>query len=241
MPDPLDVVLHASAAEAASGNGASVDLGVLRSAIGLVLEVTSGAGSLVVSLETGPTATGPWRAQGSFAAVVEPGHAELAFSPVSEFVRAAWVIASGGPFEFDVRGTAHVVYCTPADLASSSLTTKALSATTQDVQARACIDASNEADGYLARRYTLPLTAWPSDLRRKVAAVAGCDVLMQRGFQPQGPDEMIVMAKRDALTWLGRVGSGAVSPPGIADSTPTKRGAAPRLTSAASRGWNDDS
>lgn len=239
MPNPLDVTLHESAEEAASGSGASVDLGDLRQAVGLVLEVLSGAGSLVVTLETAPTNAGPWRPQTSFAALAGTGHAELACSPVARFVRAAWTITSGGPFTFELRGTAHVVYCTPADLASATLTVKALSTTTQDVQAKACIDASNEADGYLASRYTLPLSAWPSDLRRKVAAMAACDVLTQRGFQPQGPDELIVQNRRDAVSWLMRVGAGTISPPGIADSTPAKRGSTPRLTSNPSRGWKD--
>jgi phage gp36-like protein len=238
VPNPLAVTLHASAAESTSGNGAAVDLGTLRSAVLLVLEVLSGTGTLTVSLETAPTAGGPWRSQGAFAAFTAPGHAELAVAPTARYVRAAWTIVTG-PWTFALTGDAHVVYCTPADLASASLTTKALSTTTQDVQAKACVDASNEADGYLGSRYTLPLTAWPSDLRRKVAAIAGCDVLTQKGFQPQGSDEMIVMNKRDAVTWLNRVGAGTVSPPGIIDSTPVKRGSAPRIASYPSRGWRE--
>lgn len=239
MPNPIAVTLHASAAEAGSGQAAASDLGELRNACELVLEVLSGTGSLVVTLETAPSSSGPWRSQGAFPAFTAPGRAELAFAATGRFVRAAWTIVTG-PWQFDLRGLGHVIYVTPQDLAGSSLTTKALENVSQDVKARACIAASDEADGYLASRYTLPLLQWPSDFRRKVGHVAGYEVLKQKGFQPQGSDEVVLLERDNAVKWLVRVSSGSVSPPGIVDSTPLKRGSAPRIASYPSRGWREE-
>jgi phage gp36-like protein len=203
----------------------------------LTLEVTSGGGgSLTVTLETAPTSSGPWRVQGAFATLAAPGRAELAFAPVSRYVRAAWAL-TGGTFTFDLRGLGHTAYATPADLVSGALTAAALANVSQDVQARACIAASDEADGYLSRSKTLPLLQWPTELSRKVARVAGFETLSSRGFQPQGPSELILLERDRAITWLGKVGSGAVNPPGLVDSTPQKRAAAPRIASYPSRGW----
>ena len=83
--------------------------------------------------------------------------------------------------------------------------------------------ASRLADSYLRARYTLPLTSWDEALTRAVAAIAAYDLLAVRGYDPtRGADEVVRLRYEDAIRWLERVASGAVSPD-IRDSTPETR------------------
>jgi len=114
------------------------------------------------------------------------------------------------------------VYLTEADYLELELpdgTLDALAAGTIDA---AIAWASSLANGYLRKRYTLPLISWGDDLRQQVAALATWQLMRKRGFQPgSGADESVVMAKEDAMRWLRDVSLGHAELDGAVDSTPT--------------------
>jgi phage gp36-like protein len=228
MPNPLEVTLHASGAETSSGSGTPVEVGA-RQALDAILTVTAADG-LAVSIESGPSSSGPWTAAGEFETVAE-GQRKLVVCPVGPWVRVVWDTAA--PATFEVKATAHQVYVTPEDLAAMSLPEAATADMDPQIIARACIDVSNEADGYLRRRYSMPLTSGGSELTRKLAHILAYEVLRRRGFQPEGPDELVVVEKNESIKWLAKVGAGTVSP-GIVDSTPLRSGSQARVANRSS-------
>lgn len=242
MADPLAITLHASAAETSGGSSTPVDVGALRKCARLRLDVTAVQGTdqvLGVTIETGPSVTGPWRSLGGWS-VSGVQSQERLFGELDRYVQVAWTIGGVNPsFTFALAGTAEVLYATPSQVQGSSLPARAMASLDVSQQLDACLSATDEAAGFLARRYTMPLVAWSTDLVRNVCHVAMWNILSARGFQPEGPDEVIRMNVSDARKWLEGVGAGRISPPGIVDSTPTKRGAAPRIASRASRGWDE--
>jgi phage gp36-like protein len=79
--------------------------------------------------------------------------------------------------------------------------------------------ASDWLDGYLARQFTLPLTAWDLTVRDACAAWAALKVLTVRGFDPeQGKDKAVVDAAKRAETWAEHVAQGRVLP-NVTDSS----------------------
>jgi phage gp36-like protein len=106
--------------------------------------------------------------------------------------------------------------------------------------------ASGRADGYLCGRFTMPLTAWGTDLTQAVCAIAAFElVAAQVGFNPEAGHNMtLVERKADALRWLEQVSRGAVTPMGVTDSkpssTPGDANPSARAYSRRSRGWVRD-
>jgi phage gp36-like protein len=113
------------------------------------------------------------------------------------------------------------VYLTPAQYLQLEMpddTFTGLSAGTVDA---AIAWASSQANGYLRKRYALPLIQWGDDLRQQVAALATWQLLRKRGFQPgSGADDSVVMAKDDALRWLRDISVGHAELDDAIDSTP---------------------
>ena len=110
-------------------------------------------------------------------------------------------------------------YAIPTDLQSLSLTAAALTGISTDEQQAALDTASGVADGYLASRYALPITAYGQDLTRAVCNIAAYDLMSVRGYSPDGSNSTIRDRYDDAIRWLERVAAGTVSPVGIADSS----------------------
>jgi phage gp36-like protein len=236
MPSPLAITLHALASEAASGPGPTIDLlgtqsggPPAREGLELTLDVSSGAGSVVV--ETAPSATGPWMQAASFDGITgAPRQQKLAIAPVSRYVRVSWELADPlVPLEFAVSGASHVLYVLPSD-AFSTVPDKALEDISPSDLARACIDTSGEAEGYFKRRYALPLVGWGGDVRWKLGQRVAFYALSRRGNQYDGPDETVRDNAKAAETWLMRVGAGSVHPD-VTDSTPARSGSAARIYS----------
>lgn len=85
--------------------------------------------------------------------------------------------------------------------------------------ARACEDATNLIDGYLATRYTLPLSSVP-DMVKAWAA----DIARYRLWDDRAPDE-VRKRYEDALQQLGQVARGVIGlPPGSDGATPAAGG-----------------
>lgn len=224
MANALAVALHASGAEAASGNGTAVDIGLLRSCLKLSLQVDaiSGTGaSLTVHIESAPSATGPWQIVQSFPGLTVASSKRQIFADCLQFVRARWVIAGATPsVTFTVSGAAHVLYAKVADVGTHAIPATAISSVSAAEQAALCLAATDEADGYLGGGKTLPLAAWGDDLTAQVANIAAFKIMKRRGFQPDGSDELIVKGRDDAVSWLRGVARGDIEPPGLVDSTP---------------------
>ncbi len=224
MANALAVELLASGAQGASGSSDAVDIGELRSCLKLRLELStlSGTGAkLAVYIETAPAETGPWKGVQSFPALTVIATKDQVFADCMQFVRARWVLDGTTPSAtFSVTGAAHVLYAKLADVGDLAIPASAIKSVPLDEQAKCCLSATDEADGYLGGGKTLPLVAWGDDLTTQVAQIAAYRILKRRGFQPEGSDELIVKGRDDAISWLKGVARGDIEPPGMIDSTP---------------------
>lgn len=80
--------------------------------------------------------------------------------------------------------------------------------------------ASDEIDGYLAKRFKLPLVKVSSDIKRRCAVLASFHLLTRRGFRPGAPlNDMLVKIYDDAVAWLLEVSKGNIVPQCV-DTTP---------------------
>jgi phage gp36-like protein len=233
MSQPLAITLRASGAATAAGSGTAVDLGLVseadgapaRSAARLLITVSAYADVERVRLVVEHSAAegGPWLELGEVD-LVQTGEADLSVADSKRWVRARWEFFGAGgsaSITFGVEGNAHQVYCGPRGLGRFGITRAVIDdLLTKHAQADGCITASDEADGYLGGRYTLPMLAWCSDLEAMVARMAvkyGFDV---NGWQPDGPADMVMANFNHAIGWLKRLQDGKLEPPGMKDSTP---------------------
>jgi len=130
-------------------------------------------------------------------------------------------------------------YATRTDLAGCGLKAEL----TADVPT-ADLDAGLEkrsrfADGYLAKRYVLPLVAWGEDLTLAVCQLEAWDVLTTIvGFNPDDAANSNWKDRRDeALAWLKDVAASRVDPVGIVDSSATAERVGPIAWSNPPRGY----
>src|SRR5260221_10090650 len=88
-------------------------------------------------------------------------------------------------------GPGDTPYCVREDL-SQYLPSQVLTLATTAQQDQACLDATQEMDSYFRGRYSLPLLAGGSDVRRFTAWIA-CYILVQLiGHAPQaGSDQQL--------------------------------------------------
>jgi phage gp36-like protein len=128
-------------------------------------------------------------------------------------------------------------YGQPADLATYGMTTAALSAFTTAEKNAALIAASNYADGELARRYTLPLESYGTELTEAVCHIAVYKLLSKRGFDSPGEGSSFRRMYDDAIAWLKRVGSGTLDPPEIVDTTTDEEEGGAYVVTNARRRW----
>lgn len=241
MADPLAIVLQASGPQTASASGSAVDIGALRSCVKaqLIVSAISGTGAEIEAIvETAPASTGPWLKVASFPKLTVARSCEQVFADCQQFVRLRWVLAGTSPaVTFGATGVAHVLYATLRDTETHGIPKKAIASVPAEERAEHALAASGEAEGYLAGGYTLPLLAWPDELRMQVAQLAVYRTMSRRGFQPEGSDDLIIKNKDDAISWLGKIAKGIIKPPGIQDSTPDKSGSRVRVQTGEARGW----
>ncbi len=246
MADALAITLQASGAVTTSGSGAAVDIGATRSAARLELQLSaiSGTGArLTVKVETALSSTGPWRSVATFPTLTVETFSAKMFATCERFVRVSWVVDGTTPsFTFSVAGEAHVLYAVLDDVGRHALPLHTLTSVSTEDKATALLGATDEADSYLAKAPSidLPLTSWSEALTMHVARIAAYGIMLRRGFQPDGPDQLIVKMRDDAIAWLKMVASGDVEAPGGGDPDP---GTGPRNSDAAhvysqpARGW----
>lgn len=102
------------------------------------------------------------------------------------------------------------IYATSADM---SVPSKALADMSSDTVANALARASSMADGYVRKRYNLPLQDWTQSLTQAVADIATWIVMKNRGFNPDAESSKTIQgAYRDALEWLESVSNNEIDP-----------------------------
>ena len=236
MANAKAITLLASGTQTAAGDGSAVDLGetvgdylVLRSAVQVVIPVTAFALEspappdpepvLTLSIETRDATADPWETIVTLE-IEATGRYTLSAGDLGRYVRLSWELGVGlESVDFGATGQAHVVYCDPRDLTKTCVPERSVADITASARADACISASDEADGYIGGAYTLPLLAWPNDLRDHTARIATGIIFAHRGVDPQGPDANVLLERDRALKWLDRLANGRLSPPGLIDST----------------------
>lgn len=229
MSQPLSIELAASEARAANGSGDAVDLGLVaglvqRSAARLQIDVTefSDVERLRLVVDTAPADTGPWLELDAID-VEQTDQYELSVGDTRRWLRLRWELTGPGvaaSVTFSVAGEAHQVYVSPRGLKSAIRVIALDEITTLTARADACIAVSDEADGYLGGRYTLPLRKWDNALAAKCAHMAIKYSLDACGWQAAGPDSVIKENFDNAVKWLARLQDGKLEPPGMVDSTP---------------------
>ena len=104
-------------------------------------------------------------------------------------------------------------YCTTAELAVYGVRAEALRSISAEDQQSAIDAASDEMDGYLGSRYTLPLTAWESDLRMNCARLAVYQLMVVRGFNSlRAGDEQLLEQVQIVRGWLKGISAGSIVP-----------------------------
>lgn len=241
MANAAALTLQTAGTQTLSGTGAAVEIGTLRQAAKLTLDVTAASGgtpALTVLVETSPTGgTGSWKTATTFTPASAVGYQKTTVAPLERFARAKWTITGTTPsFTFALAGEAHVIYATPDDLPALALPADALTNAPAD-KAAAMIAISSFCDSYLGAVYTMPLLAWGDDLRRCAAHLAAYDLMVTRGYSPEGPDENLRDRYDDAIKWLSRLADGGLAPPDIVDSEPEAIEASAYIYTESRRGW----
>lgn len=140
---------------------------------------------------------------------------------------------------------AQATYCTPRDLTVFGVPAEAIEDVSVDVNIVQTIEAASTwIDGYLKKRYTLPLVTFGVDIKRAAAILAASDVLFSRGIDPESASYKVLRQRQDDIVaWLELVGQGSVVPDVTDSSTsgPIGRPGRARITANSSRGWQTDS
>lgn len=234
--------LLASAAQAASGAGAAVDLGTRDRLLRQALSVSVASGTsptLDVRLEASADGATGWKSFATFARATAAGVEKICAVSPERYVRVAWTMGgTGGPsFTFAVSGTRGVCYANLDDLDALGMPAAALATRTPSQRAAALAAASEKADGKLAVAFDLPLVSWGLDLTEAVCKIAAYDLLSVRGFNPDGADQNIRDRYDDAWKWLREVADARAIPVGLVDSTTDVDDGGIAVVSYASRGW----
>jgi phage gp36-like protein len=136
-------------------------------------------------------------------------------------------------------------YCTRAELSQYGIAADALEDVSTTDQDASISGASDLIDSYLRQKFTLPLVAWGSDIRRACAIVAVYDLIAgNRGYNPATPgDDTLRLRYEDVLAWLKMIANGQVSPEATDSSSGAVEGVPPpsgrvRFASNAQRGWS---
>lgn len=215
MPDPKTVTLHASAAESTAGLGPVVDVGV-RTYSDVTLAVTAISGTLNVTIESS-AAQLSWTALGYFKSITAIQSKTIIVPDGQRYLRARWTV-TGGTATFAITAVAHQLYATPADVAKTGIAQNVLSAIPVVDIATACLNASSEAEGYLAASTTLPITSLDAATRQHIARMALFETFRFRPSQVAVHAGMIEIGRSDALAWLTKVAAGKLRPVELVDS-----------------------
>jgi phage gp36-like protein len=112
-------------------------------------------------------------------------------------------------------------YATAGELADQGLPTLALEGIETATLDASLLYASRVIDGYVKKRYTVPLTTWGEDVTRAAIHIAQFDIMSRRGFRPgAGADEIIVKRYDDTINWLRDVAKKLVELTDVTEGDP---------------------
>lgn len=236
------VVLHALAAETASGTGSAVDVTDGAARLAVAVNAISGTGaSLTVTIETSDDAGATWRTLATSDPITAVGFLDLNVASLKGKLRAKWTFV-GTSVTFAITGTTSPIFATLEDLHRVGVSDETISGY-RNAAVEALIKRSSMAAGYIAGsgKWILPLTSWGEDLRLVVAELAGWDVLsVTVGYSPEdAANGNPRLRAEDALRWLRDVSDGRVQldPLATVDSTPTVVETGVEVYTETSRGW----
>ncbi len=131
-------------------------------------------------------------------------------------------------------------YATVAYFRMNAPSAQAFTNTSDDVIQSGLNRFSRYADGYLMRKFRLPLIEWQDDLRGCVTDMTAYQIMKVRGFNPEGADAVLYVAYQDADKWLKSIPLNTT--PMVIDSsggtTPGVNNLTPTVTSAEQRGFS---
>jgi phage gp36-like protein len=234
--------LQVSTARTTSGTTSAIDLGAVNRLLRQQLNVTAFSGTAPtcdVRLECSADGVDGWKSFANFARAQSLYVERITAISPERYVRVAWTLGGTTPsFTFDVDGKAGISYANLVDLDTHGLPAAAVASVTQAKRCEALAAASEEADGKLAVRFDLPLSAWGVDLTKCIAKIAAYEILSVRGFNPDGADANVRDRYLDAMKWLDGVAKGSTEPIGIVDASPTEEDASGiEVVTHAARAW----
>lgn len=191
---------------------------------------------MTVVVETRASASLPWRAVDTIS-VGATGTYALNVGGADQYVRITWGLVNLTSITFSASAVAQVTYCDPADITKFAVPEASIEEIGASDRVAACLAVTDVADGYVGGAYTLPLTAWGTDLRLYCAQMAAAHIFRVRGMDPEGPDKVVFDAEANAIKWLDRLANGRLSPPGMVDSTPEVSEGGSVVVSRPMRGW----
>lgn len=131
-------------------------------------------------------------------------------------------------------------YCTVAYFRQNAPSAQAFTNLADAVIESALTRWSRWLDGYLIRKFKLPLVSWEDDVRGAVTDLAAYQLIRVRGFNPDTGDATIVDAYKEAVKWANSIPLGTT--PLVVDSsggtTPGVNNLTPTVTTATQRGWS---
>lgn len=229
--------LRESAAETASGVGPSIDLGARDRLLRQVLTVTAAAGTLVVRLEASADGASGWRSFATFAPLTTTGSERCTFIAPERYVRVGWTITGGVGHTFGIDGHKGVVFANLEQLEQFGMAKGALASLSPTTKAEELAGTTELASGILAVRYDPPIVTKSLDLAKAVCKIAVYELLSVRGLNPDGDDSNIRTRYEDAMKWLEKVASGAITPVDLIDTSPDEDGWGVEMVTHAPRPW----
>jgi len=110
---------------------------------------------------------------------------------------------------------------------------------TEDEMIFALVAASSLANGYLKRRYLLPITQWSYDLVQVVCDIAAYNIAKRQGFNPEVYDANWVNKYNAGIKWLEDVGNRREHPVIVSGGEPQAPTASTQGTQDDIRGWGN--
>lgn len=233
MAEATAIELLTLASVAGNGNGADVAIAGRQNVAQLIVEVTVVDTSITVNVQRRDDASGAYDTTNTITVSTTGKHKISAL--VGPLTRVTYTATAGDTFGVD--GIVETVYCVPEDISEDIVREVAIAELTETRRVNACLRASDEADGYLRSRYTMPVTAWSRDLRLHSAELAAAYLFTYRGTDPNSPDMLIYDARNTAKQWFDRLQAGRIEPDITDSSDPVVYGAGVAVASDARRGW----
>jgi phage gp36-like protein len=241
MPATTEITPLDAEERSTSGVSDALDLGAATT-VDLTLDVTEVASaSLVVYVETARSETSStWTRAGAFTQTSAAGTRTQSFADLEQWIRIRWELS--GAATFGVSGEAVFVYCRPRDM-KRVVAARGLFGQQGDDSTAAQLDeyardATDEINGSLGAVFSLPITAWRGDLRRKTAELGVYYALLHRGFSPDDEGGKAYRKMHDDVqAWLKDVRDQKIELQGIVDATPEVEDGGAYIVTDSPRGW----